>query len=60
MGWNGVGMLTEVEGRIDAKQYVEIIDQHLSQSTKDLGISLEKAIFQQDNDSKYTSKLTQT
>ena len=30
MGWNGVGMLKKVEGRIDAKQYVEIIDQHLS------------------------------
>ena len=29
MAWNGVGMLTEVEGRMDAKQYVKIIDQHL-------------------------------
>ena len=26
MGWNGIGMLKEVEGRIDAKQYVEILD----------------------------------
>jgi hypothetical protein len=44
MGWNGVGML-KVEGRMDAKQYVEILDQHLLQSMEDLGIPLEKAIF---------------
>ena len=43
MGWNGVGMLTEVEGRMDAKKYVEILDQQLSQSMEDLGIPLEKA-----------------
>ena len=29
MDWNGAGMLTEVEGRMDAKQCVEIIDQYL-------------------------------
>ena len=29
MSRNGVGMLTEVEGKMDAKQYVEIMDQHL-------------------------------
>ena len=27
---------------------------------EDLGVSLEKAIFQQDNDPKHTSKLVQT
>ena len=59
MGWNRVRMLTEVEERMDAKQYVEIIDQHLPQSMEDLAISLEKAIFQQDNNPKNTSKLTQ-
>ena len=52
-------MLIEVEGRMDAKQYVEIMDQHLPQSMEDLGISLEKAIFQQDNDPKHTFKLAQ-
>ena len=45
---------------MDAKQYVEILDQHLPQSMEDLGIPLEKAIFQQDNETKHTSKLAQT
>ena len=46
IGQNEVGMLGEVEGSMDAKQYVEIMDQHLPQSMEDLGIPLEKAVFQ--------------
>ena len=60
MAWNGVGMFTEVEGNVDVKQYVEFMDQHLPQSMKDLGIPLEKAIFQQDSGPKHISKLAQT
>ena len=26
MSWNGVGMLTEVKGRMNAKSYVEIMN----------------------------------
>ena len=44
---------------MDAKQYVEILDQHLPQSIANLEISEEEAIFQQDNDPKLTSKLAQ-
>src|SRR6266699_1761504 len=29
MGWEGVGHLAEVEGRMDADQYVDILDNHL-------------------------------
>ena len=53
-------MLTEVEKRMNAKQYVETLDQYIAQSMEDLGIPLEEAIFQQDNDPKHTSKLAQT
>jgi len=53
-------MLTDVEGKIDLKQYVEFMDQYLLQSMKDLGIPLEEAIFQQDSNPKQISKLAQT
>jgi len=26
MGWNGVGLLIEVQGKMDAEQYCEILD----------------------------------
>jgi hypothetical protein len=50
MGWNRVGMLTEVEKRMNAKQFVDIMDQHLSQSMEYLRVPWEKPIFQQGND----------
>lgn len=56
MGWNGVGHLAEVEGRMDANQYVSILEDHMLPSLEDSGISKEKVIFQQDNDPKHTSK----
>ena len=59
MHWNGVGMLTEVEGRMDAKQCGNS-GPAPTQSMEDLGLPLEKAIFQQDNGPKHTSLLAQT
>lgn len=59
MGWNGVGRLVEVEGRMDAKQYVEILKDGLLPSIQESGILKEQAIFQQDNDPKHTSQLAQ-
>jgi len=56
MGWNGVGQLAEVEGRMDADQYVSILEDHLLPSMENSGISTQKLIFQQDNDPKHTSK----
>jgi transposase len=56
MGWNGVGELAEVEGRMDADQYVEILDNHLLPSLADSGIDEDEHIFQQDNDPKHTSR----
>jgi hypothetical protein len=56
MGWNGVGHLAEVEGRMDADQYVSILEDHMLPSLEESGISGEEVIFQQDNDPKHTSK----
>ena len=57
MGWNGVGKLVEIEGKMNAQQYVDILDDHLLSSMEESGISMEDLIFQQDNDPKHTSNL---
>jgi transposase len=57
MGWNGVGILTEVEGNMDAEQFVDIMDSSLLRSIEMSGIPQENVIFQQDNDPKHTSRL---
>ena len=56
-GWNGVDYLAEVEGRMDANQYVFILEDHMLPSLEESGIP-EEVIFQQDNDPKHTSKKT--
>jgi len=57
MGWNGVGILCEVEGRMNAEQYISILEECLLKSMEESGIDEEDIIFQQDNDPKHTSKL---
>ena len=56
MGWNGVGHLAEVEGKMDAYQYVSILEDHLLPSLEESGIAGDEVTFQQDNDPKHTSK----
>ena len=56
MGWEGVGRLAEVEGKMDANQYVSILEDNLLPSLEESGFSTEDIIFQQDNDPKHTSK----
>ena len=46
MGWNGVGILEEVEGRMDAEQYVFILEDNLLFSMENSRISEESIIFQ--------------
>jgi transposase len=55
MGWEGVGRLAEVEGRMDAEQYVDILETNLLPTMEESDIPLEDLIFQQDGDSKHTS-----
>jgi len=60
MGWNGVGKLVEVEGKMDAKQYCEILDEGVVESFEKLDMEEGERYFQQDNDPKHTSKLATT
>ena len=57
MGWNGLGILAEVEGRMDAEQYVSILEDDLLSSMEDSEIPEES--FQQDIDPKHSSKRAQ-
>jgi len=57
MGWNGVGHLAEIEGRMDANQYVNILEENLLSSMEESGITDNEVIFQQDNDPKHTSRI---
>ncbi|KAL0959467.1 hypothetical protein HGRIS_014964 [Hohenbuehelia grisea] len=59
MSWDGVGRMVEVEGKMNAQQYVDILTCGYLPSLEDWGVSVEKSIFQQDNDPKHTSKLVQ-
>ena len=56
MGWNGVGMLTEVQGIMDAEQYCDIFDEGVVESFEKLEMPEGERVFQQDNDLKHTSK----
>ena len=53
IGWNGVGVLSEMEGRMDAEQYMAILKGGLLESMEDSEIPTDNVIFQQDNDSAY-------
>ena len=44
---------------MDAEQYVAILEEGLLQSMKESGIPEDDIIFQQDNDSKHTSRRAQ-
>jgi len=56
MGWNGVGVLTEVQGIMNAEQYCDILDEGVVESFEKLEMLEGERMFQQDNDPKHTSK----
>ena len=55
MGWNGVGVLTEVQGIMNADQYCEILDGGVVESFEKLEMPEGERMFQQDNDPKHAS-----
>ena len=60
MSWNGVGKLVEVEGKMDVKQYCEILDEGVVESFEKLDMEEGERYFQQKNDPKHTSRLATT
>ena len=56
MGQNGVGMSVEMEGWMDAEQYVSILEDKLLPSMENSALSKKSIIFQQDNNPKYFFK----
>ena len=56
MGWDGVGMLVEVQGKMDGEQYCQILDVGVVESFEKLEMEEGSQYFQQDNDPKHTSK----
>jgi len=46
MGWDEIGRLAEVEGKMNADQYVSILEDNLLPSLEESGFSTEDVIFQ--------------
>ena len=46
MDWNGVGILVEMEGWMDAEQHVSILEDKLLPSMENSALSKESIIFQ--------------
>jgi transposase len=56
MGWKGIGYATRIVDTMDANLYVRILDDELMKSLKHYKIKPHQIEFQQDNDSKHTSR----
>lgn len=52
---NGVGMLVEVQGNMNAERYCEILDEGLVESFEKLEMAEGERYFQQDNEPKHVS-----
>jgi hypothetical protein len=56
---SGIGNLVEINAKMDAKHYIEIINSNLYASAERMGIR-DNFIFQSDNDPKHTSRLAKS
>lgn len=53
----GFGRLVRIEGTMDGDLYCEVLEKGLLGTLSDLGLDPSQVIFQQDNDSKHTSRV---
>jgi hypothetical protein len=58
MDWNGVGVLTEVQGILESGQIIEILEEGVVENFEKLGMKEGESVFQQDNNPKHNSKRT--
>jgi transposase len=56
MTWEGTGQACKIDGKMDANLYVEILEDDLMETLRQLDKTPREVIFQQDNDPKHTSK----
>jgi hypothetical protein len=54
--WEGAGMACQIDGIMNGDLYIKILDDELRESLEYCGKTTEDIIFQQDNNSKHTSK----
>ena len=59
MQWEGTGFISQIEGGLDAKLYIEILEECVPLTQRWYRINPRTMIFQQDNDPKPTAKITQ-
>lgn len=55
--WHSIGNLHKVDGIMNARQYISILDQNLAESANKMNIG-DQYIFMQDNDPKHTARIT--
>ena len=58
--WDGIGYACKIDGRMDKELYTQILEEDLQQSLGHYGLTPAQIIFQQDNKTKYTSKLAKS
>lgn len=57
MTWDGVRYATKINGKMDGELYAQILGNEFLQTLEYYGYNKEDIIFQQDNDSKHTSRV---